>query len=338
MLQSHCGWWLQLWNQKTLALWKESYDKPSESESHSIVPTLCDPMDYIVCGILQDRILEWVAFPFSSGLSQPRNQTGISCTADRFFTNWANDKPRQHIKKQRHHLADKGLYSQSGGFSSSHVWIWDLDHEEGWVLKNWCFHIVVLDKTLESPLNCKEIKPVNPKGNQPWCWSSNTLATWCEELTHWKKPWCWERQKEKGAAKDEMVRWHHWLSRHESEQTVGDSGGYRSLVCCSPRGGKESDTTRWLNNSNSSARAPQFLDIPLKVVLASVYPLPIYFSVASSKYLSEQQVLAGCKYTNWTSWEAFCEGVEGGLGTHVGWYTIKVSCIWEQLSIPGRTF
>ena len=182
---------------KRLLLCGRKADKPSESESRSIVPTLCDPVDYIVCGILQARILKWVAFPFSSGSSRPRNQTGISCIADRFFTNWANDKPIQHIKKQRHHLADKGLYSQSGGFSSSHVWIWDLDHKEGWVLKNWCFQIVVLERTLKSPLNCKEIKPVNPKGNQPWCWSPNTLATWCEELTHWKKPWYWERLKAK---------------------------------------------------------------------------------------------------------------------------------------------
>ena len=77
-----------------------------------------------------------------------------------------------------------------------HIWLWNLDHKEGWVLKNWCFWTVVLEKTLESPLDCKEIKPVNPKGNQlnihwqDWCWSwsSNTLATWWEDLTHWKRP------------------------------------------------------------------------------------------------------------------------------------------------------
>ena len=76
-------------------------------------------------------------------------------------------KPRQHIKKQRHYFANKGLYSQSYGFSSSHVWMWELDYEEGWVLKNRCFQIVVLEKTLESPLDYKEIKPIDPKGNQP---------------------------------------------------------------------------------------------------------------------------------------------------------------------------
>ena len=78
------------------------------------------------------------------------------------------DKPRQHIKKQRHHFANKGPYSQSYGFSSSHVQIWELYHKEGWAMKNWCFQIVVLEKTLESSLVSKEIKPVNPKGNQPW--------------------------------------------------------------------------------------------------------------------------------------------------------------------------
>ena len=78
------------------------------------------------------------------------------------------DQPRSHIKKERHYFANKGLSSQSYGFSSSHVWMWELDHKEGWTPKNWWFWNVVLEKTLESPLDCKEIKPVNPKGNQPW--------------------------------------------------------------------------------------------------------------------------------------------------------------------------
>ena len=78
------------------------------------------------------------------------------------------DKPRQRIWKQRHHFADKGLYSQSYGFSSSHVQMWELDHKEGWAPKNWYFRTVVLEKTLENPLDSKEIKPVNPKGSQPW--------------------------------------------------------------------------------------------------------------------------------------------------------------------------
>ena len=86
------------------------------------------------------------------------------------------DKPRQRIKKWRHHFADKGPNSQSYGFSSSHVCIWELDHKEGWVLKNWCFRILVLEKTLESPLDCREIQSVNPKGNQPWIFTGGTDA------------------------------------------------------------------------------------------------------------------------------------------------------------------
>ena len=78
------------------------------------------------------------------------------------------DQPRQHIKEQRHYCTNKGLSSQSYGFSSSHVWMWELGHKESWALKNWCFWTVVLEKTLESPLDCKEIKPVNPKGYQHW--------------------------------------------------------------------------------------------------------------------------------------------------------------------------
>ena len=85
-------------------------------------------------------------------------------------------KPRQHIKKQRHHFANKGPSSKGYGFSSSHVWMWELGHKEGWAPKNWCFQIVVLEKTLESHLDCKEIKAVNPKGNQPWIFIGRTDA------------------------------------------------------------------------------------------------------------------------------------------------------------------
>ena len=86
------------------------------------------------------------------------------------------DKTRQHIKKQRHYFADKGLYSQSYGFSSSHVWMWELNQKEDWALKNRCFQIVVLEKTLESPFDNKEIKPVNPEGNQSWIFIERTDA------------------------------------------------------------------------------------------------------------------------------------------------------------------
>ena len=86
------------------------------------------------------------------------------------------DQPRQHIKKQRHYLANKGSSSQGYGFSSGHVWVWELDCEESWVLKNWCFWSLVLEKTLESPLDCKEIQPVHPKGDQSWVFIGRTDA------------------------------------------------------------------------------------------------------------------------------------------------------------------
>jgi len=116
------------------------------------------------------------------------------------------DKPRQHIKKQSHHFADKGPSSQGYGFPSSHVWMWELDHKEGWTLKNWCFWTVVLEKSFESPLDCKESQPVNPKGNQPWIFIGRTVTEapilWPADvkswLTHWKRPWCWERLKAGG--------------------------------------------------------------------------------------------------------------------------------------------
>ena len=107
-------------------------------------------------------------------------------------------------------IANKGSYSQSYGLFSSHVWMWELDHTEGRAPKNWCFWTVVLEKTLESPLDCKEIKPANPKGNQSWkdwCWNSNTLATWCGELTYFKRPWCWERLRTGGEGDDRGYVW-----------------------------------------------------------------------------------------------------------------------------------
>ena len=153
------------------------------------------------------------------------------------------------LKKQRYHFADKGTYSQCYGFSSSHVQTWELGHTKGWELKNWCFRIVVL-KTLDSPLDSKDIKPVNTKGNQPWIF----IRTVARAPIHWPpmqsrligkdadtgKDW---KQKEKGVAENEVVREHHQLNGHESEQTLGDNGAQRSLACCSPWGRKKSDMT-----------------------------------------------------------------------------------------------
>ena len=164
---------------------------------------------------------------FSWGPKSLQMVTAVKKLKDTCSLEESYDQPRQHIKKQRHYFTNKGPSSQSYCFSSSHVWMWELDHKESWALKNWCFWTVVLEKTLESPLDSKEIQPVHPKGNQSWIfvgtwswsWNSDSLATWWEELTHLKRPWCWERLKAgvKGTTEDEVVGWHHWLNGHEFE-------------------------------------------------------------------------------------------------------------------------
>ena len=143
-------------------------------------------------------------------------------------TSWKTncEQPRQHIKKQRHYFANKGLSSQSYGFTTSHVQMWELDCEEGWVPKNWCFWTVVLEKTLESPLDYKEIQPVHPKGNQSWVFigrtdvEAETPILWPADAKScfiWKDPDAGKhlRQEEKGMTEDEMVGWHHWLNGYE---------------------------------------------------------------------------------------------------------------------------
>ena len=175
-LQNYCKWWLQLWNQKTLAPWKKSYDKT-----------------------------------------------------------------RQHIKDQRHDFANLGLYSESYGFSSSHVQIWELDHREGWVQNNWCFRVVVLEKTLESPLDCKEVQPVHPKENPSWVFigridaEAETPIFWPPDAKNWLigkdpdagKDWRW---KEKRMTEDETVGWHHRLNGHKLWELVMDREAWHAVV------------------------------------------------------------------------------------------------------------
>ena len=168
------------------------------------------------------------------------------------------DQPREHIQKQRHYFANKGPPSQGYGFSSGHVWMWMLDCEEGWALKNCCFWTVVLEKTLESPLDCKEIQPVHSKGDQPWVFFGRNDAK-AEILVLWPphaKSWLTGKdsdagrdwgQEEKGTIKDEMAGWHHWLDGRESEWTPGDGDGQGGLACYDSWGRRESDTTERLN-------------------------------------------------------------------------------------------
>ena len=138
------------------------------------------------------------------------------------------DQPRKHIKKQRHHFVNKGPSCQGYGFSSGHVWMWELECEESWVPKDWCFWTVVLEKTLESPLDCKEIQPVHPKEDQSWVFLGRTYVEaetpilWPPDVKSWViwkdpdagKDWRWEK---KGMTEDEMVGWHHRLNGHEFE-------------------------------------------------------------------------------------------------------------------------
>ena len=138
------------------------------------------------------------------------------------------DQPRQHIRKQRHYFVNKGPSSQDYGFSSGHVWMWELDYKESWVPKNWSFWIVVLEKTLESPLDCKEIQPVHPKGDQSCVFigrtdaETETLILWPPDVKNWLigkdpdagKDW---RREGKGMTKNEKVGWHHWVNGYEFE-------------------------------------------------------------------------------------------------------------------------
>ena len=163
---------------------------------------------------------------------------------------------RQHIRKQRHFFANEVPSSQSYGFSSSHVCMWDLDHKESWGPKNWCFWTVVLEKTLKSLLDFKEIQPVHPKGDQSWIFIGRTDAEapilWTTDVKNWLiwkdpdagKDW---KQVKKGMTEDEMFGWHHWLNGLESEQALGVSDGQGGLVCCSLLGGKDLAMTEQLN-------------------------------------------------------------------------------------------
>ena len=164
------------------------------------------------------------------------------------------DQPRQHIKKQRHYFGNKDPSSQGYGLSSGHLWMWELDYKESWAVKNWWFWNLVLEKTLESPLDCKEIQLVHPDGVQPWVFigrtdvEGKTPVLWPRGAKSWLigkdpdagKGW---RQEEKRATENEMVRWHHQFNGHEFEQTPGDGEGQGRLACCNSWGPKESDTT-----------------------------------------------------------------------------------------------
>ena len=156
----------------------------------------------------------------------------------------------QHIENQRHYFVNQGLSNQGYSFSSGHVWMWELDYKESWVQNNWWFWTVVLVKTLESPLDCKEIQPVHPKGDQSWVFiggfdvEAETSILWPPDVKSWLiwedpdagKDW---RQEEKGMIEDEMFGWHHQLNGHGFGWTLGVGDGQGGLACCSSWGCKE---------------------------------------------------------------------------------------------------
>ena len=182
-------------------------------------------------------------------------------------------------------------------FPSSHVWMWELDYKASWAPKNWCFWTMVLEKTLESPLDGKEIQLVNPKGNQSWIFIGRTDAEaeapilWSLDVKKWLigkdpdagKDW---RQEEKGMTEDKMAGWHHWLNGHEFKQAPGVGDGQGNLAYCSPRGHKESDTTKrlnWTEFSQSVSRVQptnilSILYIKYVHVLFHKYVVRTYFS------------------------------------------------------------
>ena len=168
------------------------------------------------------------------------------------------DQPKWHIQKQRHYFANKGSSSQCYGFSSDRIWMWEWDCEESWVPKNWCFWTVVLEKTLESPLDCKEIQPVHSEADQSWVFfgrndaEAETPVLWPPHVNSWLigkdsdagRDW---GQEEKGTTEDEMAGWHHRLDGCEFEWTPGVGDGQGGLACCDSWGRKELDMTERLN-------------------------------------------------------------------------------------------
>ena len=179
---------------------------------------------------------------------QPRNWKTLAPL------NKSYDKPRQHIKKQRHHFANKCSYRQSYGFSISHVWMCESDHKENWAPKNWCYWTVQLEKTLESPWtgrksNQSVLKEISPEYSSEGLMLKLKLLYFghldAKNWLIWKDPdagndW---RREEKGTTEDEMIGCHHWLNGHEFEQTQGDSEGQGSLACCSSWGWKENNNS-----------------------------------------------------------------------------------------------
>ena len=199
------------------------------------------------------------------------------------------------------------LSSQRYGFSSSHVWIWELDYKESWVQKNWCFWTVVLEKTLESPLDSKEIQPVNSKGDQSWIFIGRTDAEaetpiiWPPHAKNWLigkdlDPGKDQRPEEKGTTEDEMVGWHHWINGLVFEQAPGAGDGQRSLACSSPWGPKDDWATELTDGSEAlvAHSHDHFISLCLSVAWWWTEKPGVQQSMRSRTWLSD--------WTDWRKW------------------------------------
>ena len=229
---------------------------------------LCNPMDYTVHGILQARILEWGVFPPLIILINIKPLKKLPtyiyiCVCVCLYLSPGYSESVQISRTLSHFqhkyntciFDNKGPSSQNYGFSSSHVWMWELNPKEGWTLKNWCFWTVVLEKILESPLDCKEIQPVHAKGNLSWIFigrsdaEAETPLLWTPDAKNWLiwkdsnagKGW----RREKRMTEDKMVGWHHWLNGHslsKFQELVMD----REAWCAAVHGITKSRT--WLSD------------------------------------------------------------------------------------------
>ena len=234
----------------------------------------CSLASSSIHGIFQARVLEWVAISFSRGSSQPRDWTQVSCIAANALPSEPPGKPRQYIKEQKHHFANKDLSSQGYGLSSGHVQMWEMNNKEGRAKKTWCFRNVMLEKTLENPFDSKEIKPVNPKGNQLWIFIGR-IDLEVEAPIGWpcdvksqlngKKHYSWNdwRQKEERVTEDEMIGW----------QGTGKLGVQQSMGLQ-----RVSDwTSQWLNNNQQVQNL--WLQENLSTLLRSAFePLGVFLT------------------------------------------------------------
>ena len=220
-------------------------------------------MDYVVHGILQARILEWAALTLFRRSSQPKDGTQVSCIAGRSFTVWDVREAQEHWRGEP--IPSPGDLADPGIKPGSHELLVDSTRQEGWVLKNWCFGTVVLDKTLRVPWTVRRsnqsiLKKINPEysleGLRLKLQYFGNLMRRVDSLEKKTKPKTKKKpdtgkdwRQEKGAAEDEMVGWHHWLKGHKFEQAPGDSEGQGSLRCSS-WGHKEPDITEQQQHSH----------------------------------------------------------------------------------------